>query len=334
MAQERPDLVDQWDDESNGSVAPDAVQAGSGYVATWRCGESCEECGKSHSWQVKVSARTSALGTNCPVCSGHKVCSCQSLATLRPDLMLEWADVNSLEPQTLGCSSRQKALWICSRNSKHGAWSAAIGNRTGPKATGCPECAYEAKCKPRNARGLVKDEFPEVYAQLLPIPWSSDFLEGLTSGSKRKVWWRCTETQHRPPNCPHEHIWHATVQNRCRLSSGCPFCSGRCVCPCDSIANKAQGLLELWHFARNTEVSPEQVGICSNKKVWWQHVCLTTGKEHEWQAEVTSVHNAYMQNERLATGEYHIPCPKCWKGARKERLMEANKPTRRSLSEI
>ena len=196
----------------------------------------------------KGHARTSASGSNCPVCSGHKVCSCQSLATLRPDLMLEWADENSLDPQTLGCSSAQKALWTCSKSPEHGSWSARIGNRAGPHATGCPKCANESRRGPRNARGLVKDEFPEVYAQLLPVPWSLDFLEGLTSGSRRKVWWRCTETQNRPPNCPHEHVWQATVQSRCLQATGCPFCSGRCVCPCDSIAEKAQwyaGLLAL-----------------------------------------------------------------------------------------
>jgi hypothetical protein len=246
--------------------------------------------------------------------------------------MLEWADKNSLDPHTLGCFSAQKALWTCSKSPEHGSWSARIGHRARPHGSGCPKCADEAKRKPRNARGLVKDEFPEVYAQLLPFPWSLDFLEGLTSGSKRKVWWRCTETQHRPPNCPHEHVWQAKVQNRCRGATGCPFCSGYCVCPCDSVAEKAQYMLELWHFDRNVEVSPEQVGICSKEKVWWRHICPETGEEHEWQATVNSFYKAYMQYERLGRGEYHIPCPKCWKHARKELLREANKHTHKRLS--
>ena len=108
--------MDQWDHESNGDVTPDNVQAGSSYMATWRYGKSCEECGKPHFWQARVNPRTTALGSNCPVCSGHKVCSCQSLAMLRPDLMVEWHEDNLLDPQTLGCSSNQKALWTCSKH--------------------------------------------------------------------------------------------------------------------------------------------------------------------------------------------------------------------------
>ena len=328
LAQERPDLVDQWDHELNEDVAPDSVQAGSSYMATWRCGN---ECGKPHSWQAMVTQRTRVLGTKCPVCSGNKVCSCQSLATLRPNLMLEWADENSLDPNTLGCSSGQKALWTCSRCPEHGSWPAEIGHRAQPPLSGCPECANEFKCGPRGAQGSVKDEFPEVYAQLLPVPWRLDFLEGLTSGSHQKVWWRCTETQNRSPNCPHEHVWQAKVQNRCLGASGCPFCSGLRVCPCESIAEKAQGMLVFWHFDRNMDVSPEQVGFHSHRKVWWRHICVTTGEEHEWQAKVNSLFKAYMQHERLGRGVPHIPCPVCWKGARKERLKEANKQTHKRL---
>ena len=139
LAQERPDLADQWDHKSNGTVTPNTVQAASGCTATWRCGICCKECGNPHVWQAKVSQRTKPSGRNCPACSGRKVCSCHSLATLRPDLMLEWADTNSLDPHTLGCSSVQKALWTCSKDPEHGSWSAAIGCRAGSHASGCPK---------------------------------------------------------------------------------------------------------------------------------------------------------------------------------------------------
>ena len=301
--------MDQWDHKSNGIVTPNTVQAGSAYTATWRCGICCKECGKPHVWQAKVGQRTKASGGKCPACSGRKVCSCQSLATLRPDLMLEWADTNFLDPQTLGCFSSQKALWTCSKIPEHGSWSATIGCRTKPHASGCPTCGIEALYGPRNMRGLLKDEFPEVYAQLLPVPWRLNFLERLTSGSHQKVWWRCTETQNRPPNCPHEHIWQAPVKRRCLQASGCPFCSGLCVCPCDSIAEKVQGMLEFWHFDRNMEVSPEQVGTYSQRKVWWRHSCPTTGEEHEWQANVSAFHKTYMQDDRLRRGEYRNAYP-------------------------
>ena len=310
---------------------PDTVQAGSSYVATWRCGKCCNHCERPYVWQSMVAYRTNAKGTNCPVCSGHKVCSCQSLASLRPDLMVDWHEENPLDPQTLGCSSTHKALWTCSKRPEHGSWSAAIGDRAGPHASGCPRCANEALRGPRNARGLLKDEFPEIYAQIHPIPWSLEFLEGLTSGSNRKIWWRCTETQNRPPDCLHEHVWEAKVSQRCHHKTGCPFCFGRCVCPCNSIAEKASGMLVFWHFNRNMEVSPERVGIYSNQKFWWRHICLTTGEEHEWQATVCGTYRAYMRDERLGRGGHRIPCPICRKCARKQPSIDA-KQARKSLS--
>ena len=311
-------------------MAPETVQAGSSYIATWQCGKCCNHCERPHAWQSGVYTRV-CIGHACPLCSGHKVCSCQSLADLRPDLMLEWADTNSLNPQTLGCASAHQALWTCSKTPEHGSWSATIGDRAGSRATGCPRCANEAKRGPRNVRGLLKDEFPEVYALLLPVPWSFKMLEGLTSGSSRKVWWRCTQTQNRPPGCPHEHIWQASVLNRCPRASGCPICSGHCVCPCNSIAEKASGMLVFWHFDSNKEVSPEQVGIYSHQKVWWRHICPTTGEEHEWQATISNTYLAHMQDERLGRAEHRIPCPICWKSARKELMKKANKQTLKSL---
>ena len=76
-------------------------------------------------------------------------------------------------------------------------------------------------------------------------------------------------------------------------------------------------MLAFWHFDRNMEVSPEQVGIYSNRKFWWRHICPTTGEEHEWQATITNTYTAHMQDERLGREGHRIPCPICWKRAGK-----------------
>ena len=91
-------------------------------------------------------------------------------------------------------------------------------------------------------------------------------------------------------------------------------------------------MLEFWHYDKNTEVSPEQVGISSPRKVWWRHICPTTGEEHEWQASVCVTYKAYMLDERLGRGEHRIPCPICWKCTWKELLREANQQIRKGLS--
>ena len=316
LAQERPDLADQWDVEGNGNITPETVQAGSSHMATWRCGKCCMECGKAHVWQSVVQKRTCG-GTNCPLCSGRQVCSCQSLAKLRSDLLIEWDKENSLDSHTLACASRQKALWTCAKNPEHGSWSATIFSRAA-LGSGCPKCAHADRRKPKAGRGLLKDEFPEVYAQVHPIPWSLEFLEGLTSGSGRPFWWRCTAEHHRPPGCRCDHMWQVGVQDRCHKSNGCPYCSGRRACLCTSIAKKAPGLLEFWHCGRNASITPQKLGVYSSKRVWWRHICSTTGEEHEWQAIVSGVCNTYISKGR-------IPCPVCSSRANRERLAKANK---------
>ena len=53
-------------------------------------------------------------------------------------------------------------------------------------------------------------------------------------------------------------------------------------------------IAEEWHFAKNRKITPEQVAVYSDKKVWWK-----CNEGHEWR---TSVHS------RTFTGS---GCPKC-----------------------
>jgi len=88
LAEKHLDLVKQWMNEANKDATPDTVGAGSRYVATWQGSCSCKHCGAPHaSWQAPVQARTA--GSNCPYCNGHKLCICQSIAALYPDLAEE-----------------------------------------------------------------------------------------------------------------------------------------------------------------------------------------------------------------------------------------------------
>ena len=100
------------------------VQAGSTHRATWRCGKKRENCGRAHVWQATVKQRTN-MGSNCPLCSGHRVCFCQSLAAKRKDLLTQWDwKKNSLLDQ-----------WSLGPGSKRKAWSI-----TGPHAEPCNAC--------------------------------------------------------------------------------------------------------------------------------------------------------------------------------------------------
>ena len=171
------------------------------------------------------SGRPVSKGTGCPFCSGHKTCGCQSLAAKHPELMEQWGwDGNQgTDPNKVACCSKKKVSWICT---EHGQWDATPVMRVREK-TGCSECARQRNLGPRPQRRLVKDEIPDVYAELHPTKSSGIDTEKLTCGSTIKVWWLCRSDESKPVGCQHEHAWETRVGTRCAKGSppGCPFCA-------------------------------------------------------------------------------------------------------------
>ena len=282
LAEERPDLVQQWIQERNGAVTPESVPAGSNFRAAWRCGKRCEHCRKPHEWHARVNDRCGA-GTGCPVCSGLRVCHCQSVAELRPDLLNQWDYERNrgIDPETLGCSSHKKVSWVCKA---HGHWTASMTSRA-VMGSACPICAQEER-RGRSGpkRGLVKDEFPDVWRQIHPSRNGGIDFSNLTCGSHKSLVWLCQENKEsRPQGCKCEHAWEASVYDRCKKvlqrRSGCPFCSGRAVCECLSIAKLQPELMQYWCSSLNAELDPKAIGLGSMKRMWWEHICVD-GKLH------------------------------------------------------
>lgn len=147
--------------------------------------------------------------------------------------------------------------------------------------------------------------------------------ETLTCGSILKLYWQCTEKGTRPEGCQHAHVWHTTVQQQCKAKrpTGCPFCSGTQVCPCNSLAGKEPDGLQFWDYGRNEKVDPSHVGAHSHRKVWWRHVCPFTGDNHSWEATIGQFVQHFRSTKRA-------PCPICSKLANKERLIKVNKGAR------
>ena len=203
LADEYPDLASQWVSESNGSQTPESVPAASQFKATWRCGRGCEHCGEPHEWSASVFGR-SQYGHGCPMCSGHKICRCRSVAALHPELMKQWdwEGNQGIDPYSTGCSSGKRVYWMCA---EHGRWDTTPGDRV-RLGSGCPECARQRKVgKSLRQRGFLEDKMPGVYAELHPNKNSSIDIARLTCGSGKRLWWLCQSNQSRPEGCQHDH---------------------------------------------------------------------------------------------------------------------------------
>ena len=120
--------------------------------------------------------------------------------------------------------------------------------------------------------------------------WNYEKNGGLTPemfsvGSGEVVSWKCS-------NCGKE--WKSSICDMTREGVyGCPECSklqkGKayvrlCIKQRGSLAEKNPELAKEWHPAKNGNLTPHDVTVGSNMRVWWK--CLECG--HEWPAIVES----------------------------------------------
>ena len=97
--------------------------------------------------------------------------------------------------------------------------------------------------------------------------------EMVSYGSHDRVWWICSNG----------HEWESLVSNRSK-GYGCPYCDGqKAIKGKNDLATINPKLAKEWNYERNENLTPKDVKVKSNKKVWWK-----CAKGHEWQATVYS----------------------------------------------
>src|SRR5699024_8881216 len=72
-------------------------------------------------------------------------------------------------------------------------------------------CMDKPKTRGRVGKVMLIDGFPDLAAQVVDMDPAT-----LATNSNRKPLWRCAEG----------HEWQASVANRTRRGSGCPYCAG------------------------------------------------------------------------------------------------------------
>lgn len=95
--------------------------------------------------------------------------------------------------------------------------------------------------------------------------------ENIYPNSRRKIWWKCEKG----------HEWKQSPNNR--NYNGCPYCSNMKICKDNCLSTLNPKLAKEWNYERNGVLTPEMVGVCSYKKVWWK-----CSKNHEWKSQISS----------------------------------------------
>ena len=250
-----PELAEEWH-ERNLPLTPQQVTCSSARKVWWICVQ-------GHEWRAIISNRTKH-GQGCPYCSGKRVIpGVSDLATLRPDLSLEWSRKNlPLQPNQVKTGSNKKVWWQCGKGHE---WQATIACRA-LSNYGCPYCSGKKVLTGENDLATV---CPELAAQWHErnAPLRPD---QVMSKSNKKVWWRCAKG----------HEWQEVICYRVQ-GHGCPYCSGNKVLKGENdLASVYPALVAEWSD-KNLPLRPDQVTYGSGRKVWW--VCA---RGHEWKTMI------------------------------------------------
>lgn len=273
LATTRPELAAQWHPTKNGDLTAQMFTAGTSKKVWW-------SCANGHEWQADILSRSS--GSGCPYCTGVSVIPHETdLATVNPELAAQWHPTKNgdLTPDMVKPQSNKKAWWLCPTCGRE--WEACISHRF--HGNGCPTCSKQKVTPGVNDLATVN---PGLAAQWHPTRNGALIPQNVAGKSTKKVWWLGP--------CGHE--WQAIVNARA-TGTGCPICANHRKKNRGRGKDLATGNPELaaqWHPTKNGGLTPCDVTIGSQKKVWWLGSC-----GHEWEAIIRS-------RSKIGTG-----CPVC-----------------------
>lgn len=244
-----PHIAYEWHPTKNGNLRPENIVAGSGREVWW-----LGDC--SHEWSAIVADRVNR-GNGCPTCSNHRVLQgFNDLETTNPELATEWHPTKNgeLKPTQVTSGSNKSVWWLCSKNTAH-EWEALPTSRSSV-GTGCPYCA---------GRKVSEDNcllncYPDVAKQWHPTKNGESTPSSTHHGSNSYVWWICSKG----------HEWEASVINRTRHNSGCPFCAGRGVIEGENdLCTTHPDIANQWHPTKNRQYLPTQFKATSKNRFWF-----------------------------------------------------------------
>ena len=165
--------------------------------------------------------------------------------------------------------SNTRGHWMCPTCGH--SWQASVQNKT-QRHSGCPKCS-------KKSMGYTRQ--PTLTARNHPVMVEFDHsrnrkagldLDRLTLASHKKVHLICS-------NCPtgQPHLYTASPANRIGNSSGCPYCSSKLACICNSLQSLHPALAAEWDTARNG-VGPDQILPGSHNLAYWKNAA-----GHSWE---------------------------------------------------
>ena len=267
LSNTHPEIASKWHPTKNGSLTPKSIHKGSSKKVWWLC-----PVNPDHVFITRVCDMDDK---RCPMCSGKKIVSSNSLGTLNPDLAREWHPNKNqgLSPYQIAVSSGKKVWWLCSKHKSH-EWEATPANR---KVTNCPFCSGQVVSH-TNSLAIL---YPEIAIQWHPTKNKSFTANDVVAGTNKVFWWKCPKGD--------DHEWRSSVYSRTKIGVGCPICSNRKVVKSNSLATSHPELAKKWHPTKNGILTPKDVTKGSHKRVWWK---CENGIDHIFKAQINTTNGS------------------------------------------
>ncbi len=210
LAEKRPDLVLEWNNEKNGNLKPEMFCINSNDKVWWKC----SKCG--HEWKTTIIHRGGKRNSGCPECAKkqkgktftkRRVKERGSLQDKNPELATEWHPTKNgdLTPADVTEKRFSNVWWLCPKCGYE--WEASPTNRS--KGVGCPCCSGRV---PKIGKNDFNTLFPKL-AEEWDYEKNGELQpEQFLPKSGKKVWWRCSI-------CGYE--WETEIRNRTN-GHGCP----------------------------------------------------------------------------------------------------------------
>jgi Probable Zinc-ribbon domain/SAP domain len=208
----KPELIDELATELNTDIDPE--KANTLTRVWWRCKDA--EC-DHHVWEARIHDRA-VKNSGCPFCNGKKVCSCNCLATIHPEIAAQWHPTKngSHRPADYSHASGKNAWWLCPNSKCHHVheWRTSIGSRV--RGTKCPWCCETGRKKKVCECGGLAQKFPEIAKEWMTNMNKKD-ASTILAGSNEVVWWKCS-------HCSHQYERSVNDRTRTDIPSICPQC--------------------------------------------------------------------------------------------------------------
>ena len=257
LAETHPEIAREWHPSKNGDLTPENIIAGSAKKIWWKCLNN-----NLHIWEAKAFSRK--RGSGCPYCSGNKVLESESIFFTHPNISKQWHPIlnKDLKPTNCSSGSSKKVWWKCEKGHE---WESVISKRA-VRGDGCPYCSgrrvHFDNCLSTTHPQLAKEWHPTKNGKLTPFD--------IVVGSNKKVWWKCDKAD--------DHEWKTSVFNRKR-GDKCPVCANHKVVLSNCLSTTHPQLAKEWHPTKNGKLTPFDIVVGSNKKVWWK---CDKADDHEW----------------------------------------------------